>query len=195
MKKLTPLILVVIATFFLVGFCPPPDLHCPEGWVAKYQIEGGWENPSGGNFWLSTSVGFPRGLDAVGSSTHDLTGYCVKYSKSNTGILGLDTLPWRADKHDASYYVLYAEEETQDEEKKTPCTWRQYVLRDTEGHICYIKRNYIRGDVASKLPIIYDDTSLMRELCSYDCLGNYVQDFGKLDIFWTTCAQCDGVCQ
>lgn len=80
-------------------------------------------------------------------------------------------------------------------EDKEQCIWQQYVLRDTRGNLCYIKRNYYRGDVAGHLPEVYDNTQFMRQLCSKDCLGNPVNSFGQLDTFWTTCAQCDGACE
>ena len=92
----------------------------------------------------------------------------------------------------------YNEELTADDPKctppQTPCVWQQYWLRDEEGHMCYIIRNFDRGDSAGKLPVEYKNTQLMRTICSYDCQGNYVQDFGQLDIFGTTCQVCDEGC-
>lgn len=76
------------------------------------------------------------------------------------------------------------------------CDWKQYVLRDTEGHICYIQRNYAEKYLPNKLPKHYNNTSLMREICSKDCLGNPLPwKFGELDSFWTTCGECDGACE
>jgi hypothetical protein len=83
---------------------------CPEGWVAKYNVGGGWENPSGGSFSMMVSGGFNRGVDSIGSTTHNLTGFCVKSGTEVTGILPMSALPWEAGEHDASHYALYAEE-------------------------------------------------------------------------------------
>lgn len=75
---------------------------------------------------------------------------------------------------------------------KAPCTVQQYVLRDTQGHICYIKR----AGRGTQLPGIYDDTPLMREVCSKNCLGEPMPwTFGKLDAWWGTCQVCDGPCK
>ena len=76
----------------------------------------------------------------------------------------------------------------------TQCVVQQYVLKDTEGNICYIKRNFERGDSASKLPNIYRNTPLMRTVCSSTCTGKPVAPFGKLDSVSFTCAVCDGEC-
>lgn len=76
------------------------------------------------------------------------------------------------------------------------CVWKQYILRDEEGHICYIQRNFERGDRSGVLPGLYRNTEFMRTICSQTCTGKALPwDFGQLDSFWTTCDTCDPVCK
>lgn len=76
------------------------------------------------------------------------------------------------------------------------CQWKQYILRDKNGHICSIIRNPNRGDRPGQLPTLYNNTQLMRITCSSDCNGNPMPwKFGKLDTFWTGCQVCDEGCR
>ena len=118
-KKITLLAVAFVAIVALLlmatpaGATQPEDLHCPDGWLIKWEVQENGQVTSEiapgvtGWFSISTSGGYKRHISDLGSGDYTLTGFCVKASNENTGILPMSALPYYAGEHDISHVVVY----------------------------------------------------------------------------------------